>query len=70
MRLSASSLKAQPMRREDLRLFQRFNQLIEQHYPEHWPLGAYAEHIGVTEARLNDICRCVACRPSAWPKSG
>jgi len=64
LRLSARSLKAQPMRREDLRLFQRFNQLIEQHYPEHWPLTAYAERIGVTEARLNDICRRVAGLPS------
>ncbi|SDK33770.1 transcriptional regulator, AraC family [Pseudomonas delhiensis] len=64
LRLSARSLKAQPMRREDLRLFQRFNQLIEQHYPEHWPLAAYAERIGVTEARLNDICRRVAGLPS------
>ncbi|MDF3934767.1 4-hydroxyphenylacetate catabolism regulatory protein HpaA [Pseudomonas citronellolis] len=64
LRLSARSLKAQPMRREDLRLFQRFNQLIEQHYPEHWPLLSYAERIGVTEARLNDICRRVAGLPS------
>lgn len=64
LRLSARSLKAQPMRRDDLRFFQRFNQLIEQHYAEHWPLSAYGERIGVTEARLNDICRRVAGLPS------
>lgn len=64
LRLSSRSLKAQPMRRDDLSFFQRFNQLIEQHYSEHWPLSAYADCIGVTETRLNDICRRVAGLPS------
>ncbi|WP_374442346.1 4-hydroxyphenylacetate catabolism regulatory protein HpaA [Pseudomonas panipatensis] len=64
LRLSARSLKAQPTRRDDLRFFHRFNALIEEHYPEHWPLAIYAERIGVTEARLNDICRRVAGLPS------
>jgi len=52
------------MRRDDLSFFQRFNQLIEHHYSEHWPLSAYAQSIGVTETRLNDICRRVAGLPS------
>jgi AraC family 4-hydroxyphenylacetate 3-monooxygenase operon regulatory protein len=47
-----------------LRIFHRFNELIEDHYLLHWPLSAYAEHIGVTEARLNDVCRRIADLPS------
>ncbi|MCG4454944.1 4-hydroxyphenylacetate catabolism regulatory protein HpaA [Pseudomonas sp. MMS21-TM103] len=64
LRLSARSVKAHPARREDLQIFQRFNVLIEANYPEHWPLERYAEQLGVTEARLNDICRRVADLPS------
>lgn len=64
LRLSARSLKSQPARREDLHIFQRFNALIEERYQEHWPLERYAEHLGVTEARLNDVCRRIADLPS------
>ncbi|KIP98418.1 MULTISPECIES: 4-hydroxyphenylacetate catabolism regulatory protein HpaA [Pseudomonas] len=64
LRLSTRSLKAQPERRDDLQFFHRFNALIERHYQQHWPLAAYATAIGVTEARLNDICRRIAGLPS------
>lgn len=64
LRLSASSVQAQPARREDLQIFQRFNALIEAHYQAHWPLQRYAAQLGVTEARLNDICRRIADLPS------
>ena len=64
LRLSARSLKAQPARHEDLQVFHRFNALIEAHYREHWSLGQYAGQMGVTEARLNDICRRIADLPS------
>lgn len=64
LRLSANSLEARPARHEDLRIFHRFNELIEDHYLLHWPLSAYAEAIGVTEARLNDVCRRIADLPS------
>jgi AraC family 4-hydroxyphenylacetate 3-monooxygenase operon regulatory protein len=64
LRLSARTIQAQPARREDLQIFQRFNALIETHYPAHWPLRRYAEQLGVTEARLNDICRRIADLPS------
>ena len=55
LRLCARSLPARSTRHEDLLIFHRFNELIEAHYLEHWPLSRYAEGIGVTEARLNDI---------------
>ncbi|BDB20645.1 transcriptional regulator [Pseudomonas sp. CYM-20-01] len=64
LRLCAHSLPARPTRHEDLRIFHRFNELIEAHYLEHWPLSRYAEGIGVTEARLNEVCRRLADLPS------
>ncbi|CAD5110314.1 4-hydroxyphenylacetate catabolism regulatory protein HpaA [Zestomonas carbonaria] len=64
LRLSARSLSAQPARREDMHIFQRFNAQIEAHYQEHWPLSEYARQLGVTEARLNDVCRRIADMPS------
>lgn len=64
LRLCAHSLPARPMRHEDLRIFHRFNELIEAHYLEHWPLARYAEGIGVTEAQLNEVCRRIADLPS------
>ena len=57
-------MKATPARHEDLKIFHRFNELIEVHYQQHWPLSRYAEGIGVTEARLNDVCRRIADLPS------
>jgi AraC family 4-hydroxyphenylacetate 3-monooxygenase operon regulatory protein len=64
LRLCANSLQARPARQEDLRIFHRFNELIEHHYLQHWPLSRYAEGVGVTEARLNDVCRRIADLPS------
>lgn len=64
LRLCARSLPARTTRHEDLLIFHRFNELIEAHYLEHWPLSRYAEGIGVTEARLNDVCRRIADLPS------
>lgn len=64
LRLSANSLKARPARHEDLQIFHRFNELIEARYLEHWPLARYASTLGVTEARLNDVCRRIADLPS------
>ncbi|KAA8562799.1 hypothetical protein FX985_02865 [Pseudomonas extremaustralis] len=34
------------------------------HYLQHWPLSRYSDGIGVTEARLNDVCRRIADLPS------
>ncbi len=64
LRLASEAGDKQHFRREDLHIYHRFNALIEQHYREHWALWRYAEQIGVTEARLNDICRRLADLPS------
>ncbi|WP_419710545.1 4-hydroxyphenylacetate catabolism regulatory protein HpaA [Pseudomonas sp. NFX224] len=63
-RLAGQSLSARPARHEDLQVFYRFNALIEERYLEHLSLAVYAQTLGVSEARLNDICRRVAALPS------
>ena len=64
LRLCAHAQPARPTAHEDLRIFHRFNELIEAHYLEHWPLARYAQGIGVTQARLNEVCRRIADLPS------
>ena len=51
-------------RSEDLRLFLQFCDLVEARFREHLTLSEYAQQLAVTEARLNDICRRMADRPS------
>lgn len=60
LRLSSHSLTSQPVRHEDLSLFQRFNLLVEEHYADHWTVPHYARGLGITESRLNDLCRRIA----------
>jgi AraC family 4-hydroxyphenylacetate 3-monooxygenase operon regulatory protein len=49
--------------RGELKLFQRFNQMIDSHYHQHWAVPDYANELHVTESRLTDICRRFANRP-------
>lgn len=49
-----------PVPAHDLLQFHGFNQLVEAHYTEHWPLQRYASELGLTTARLNLICRRLA----------
>lgn len=44
----------------DLKIFRKFNELIESNYDKHWSLTQYADDLAITEARLNDICRRLA----------
>ena len=60
LRFSDSAQPDWPVHRPDLLLFHRFNQLVEQHFHEHWPLPRYAEKLGLTTARLNLVCRRLA----------
>jgi AraC family 4-hydroxyphenylacetate 3-monooxygenase operon regulatory protein len=53
-----------PERSEDLRLFLSFCDHVETHFREHLTLSEYASRLSITEARLNDICRRMADRPS------
>jgi AraC family 4-hydroxyphenylacetate 3-monooxygenase operon regulatory protein len=49
--------------RGELKLFQRFTQLIDIHYHQHWTVPEYASELHLTESRLTDICRRFANRP-------
>ena len=64
LRLGRQAMPGGRLRRHDVRLFRRFNALIEQHYREHWPLLRYAREVGVTSSRLNEVCRLIAGRSS------
>lgn len=37
--------------------FQHFRTLVEKYFKQHWSIGQYAEALGITESRLNRICR-------------
>ncbi|UJB30124.1 4-hydroxyphenylacetate catabolism regulatory protein HpaA [Chromobacterium sp. Beijing] len=64
LRLSGLPGPRRGPRRDEWRLYHRFNGLIEAHYREHWSLDRYAAELGVSEARLNDVCRRLADLPS------
>ncbi|PHM35827.1 4-hydroxyphenylacetate catabolism regulatory protein HpaA [Xenorhabdus innexi] len=49
--------------RGELKLFQQFNQLIDQHYRQHLTVPEYAQKLKITESRLKDMCRRFANRP-------
>ena len=49
--------------RGELKLFQRFNQMIDSHFHQHWTVPDYARELHLTESRLTDICRRFANRP-------
>jgi len=40
-----------------LRILQHFRQLLETHFRDRWPIQSYADTIGISADRLNDICR-------------
>ncbi len=45
----------------------RFNQLVENHYREHFPLAHYASQIGMSGVHLNTLCREFhGCSASAY----
>lgn len=48
--------------RGELKLFQRFNLIIDEHYHQHWSVPEYAKQLKLTESRLTDICRRFANR--------
>ena len=45
--------------------FTRFQMLLETHYLDHWAVGRYAQTLGLSEGRLNRLCRA-QCERSAF----
>lgn len=55
--------KGQEMDRGRLHL-DAFLHLVEKHFRDHWPVDAYADHMGVSAPHLNAVCRRL-CKHSA-----
>jgi AraC family transcriptional activator of pobA len=60
LRLQAEDLAPDDSLRPDAKLFTRFRTLIESWYVEHRPISDYAGALGITEKRLNQLCRQIA----------
>lgn len=60
MRLENKNHNESTKRSVDVSVFHSFNHLVENHYREHWSLADYAQEMGVSVSRLNDICRRVS----------
>lgn len=60
MRLGIRNKAEKSNRSVDITIFHQFNHLVETHYTEHWALSEYADRIGISVSRLNDICRRVS----------
>lgn len=60
LRLSRKSIKAPSTAHEELRIFHRFNVLMEDNFRSHWTVPKYASELAISEQRLNEICRQIA----------
>jgi AraC family transcriptional activator of pobA len=56
VRLHSDHRSADRTGRHDFELFSRFRVLVEEHYKEQWQVGRFAQHLRVTESRLNRLC--------------
>ena len=61
-RLSSRGNTGDQISNKDLYLFNRFSDLIEQHYKEHWALRAYTSVLGISETRLHQLCQNISGR--------
>lgn len=56
-RLSTQRALSSSVSNDDLRIFHQFSDEVERHFREHWVLPDYSRQIGVSESRLNQICK-------------
>lgn len=61
-RLSFKRLASRTVNNEDLRLFHRFTEMIEEHYQKQWHLPRYTMEMAISESRLNQTCQRIANR--------
>ncbi|SEG66548.1 4-hydroxyphenylacetate catabolism regulatory protein HpaA [Marinobacterium lutimaris] len=61
-RLADKRTESQAINNDDLKLFHRFSDLIEEHFKQHWQLPQYTENLGVSESRLNQLCQRISNR--------
>lgn len=57
LRLAPEPPASVAVRREDVRLFHAFGELVETHFRSQWPVARYAVTLAITEGRLGDICK-------------
>jgi len=43
--------------RGEMRMFQRFNRMIDEHFRQHLAVPEYARELGLSESRLTEMCR-------------
>jgi len=56
LRVSAGQLSGFSGPGENITLLRRFRQLVEINFRNHWPVGRYADALGVTPDRLQAVC--------------
>lgn len=61
-RLPAKDAESTAVNNDDLQIFRRFSNLIEEHFRKHWPLAEYTVRLGISESRLHQICQRVSNR--------
>lgn len=61
-RLSVTQAESTTVNNDDLQIFRRFSDLIEEHYRDHWHLPEYTTRLGISESRLHQICQRVSNR--------
>lgn len=59
-RLSFKRSASRTVNSEDLRLFRRFTDMIEEHFEEQWHLPQYTTEMAISESRLNQTCQRIA----------
>lgn len=61
-RLSPKEAESTTVNNDDLRIFHRFADLVEEHFREHLHLPDYTGRLGISESRLHQICQRVSNR--------
>ena len=59
-RLNSNRTQAEHVKNADLITYNRFKSELEQHFAEHWRVSRYAREVGISEARLNQLCQKIA----------
>lgn len=61
-RLPTKEAESTAVNNDDLQIFRRFSNLIEEHFRKHWHLPEYTSRLGISESRLHQICQRVSNR--------
>ncbi len=59
-RLNSNRSQAEHVKNTDLMTYKRFKSEIERQFTAHWQVSRYAREVGISEARLNQVCQKIA----------